>query len=87
MVIMTAGKEIRLEDLPAAVRSRQPEGREGLEIQEGSLKEARAAFERRFISRKLKEVGGNVARAADILGIERSHLYRKLKLYGIKEGG
>ena len=87
MVIMTAGKEIRLEDLPAAVRRRPPEGREVLDMAGDTLKEARASFERRFISQKLREVGGNVARAAEILGIERSHLYRKLKLYGIKEGG
>ena len=86
MVIMTSGEVIRLEDLPAAVRGGRPAGRdpwEGLDAF-GSLKEAREVFERRFISRRLEEAGGNVARAAELLGLERSHLYRKLRAYGIK---
>ena len=86
MVIMTSGEVIRLEDLPAAVRGGRPAGRdpwEGLDTF-GSLKEAREVFEKRFISRRLEEAGGNVARAAELLGLERSHLYRKLRAYGIK---
>jgi two-component system, NtrC family, nitrogen regulation response regulator NtrX len=87
MVIMTGTSEIRLEDLPAAVKGQGGEGSNAWEAYDGtSLKKARAAFERRFIVHKLQEVGGNVARAAEILGVERSHLYRKLKAYGIKEG-
>jgi two-component system, NtrC family, nitrogen regulation response regulator NtrX len=88
MVIMTGTSEIRLEDLPAAVRGQGKESNSGSDAYDGtSLKKARAAFERRFITHKLQEVGGNVARAAELLGVERSHLYRKLKAYGIKEGG
>ena len=88
MVIMTAGPSIRPEDLPAAVVGRPGGGAQAWEGPEGdSLKEARAAFEKRFITRKLEESGGNVARAAEKMGLERSHLYRKLKAYGIKEGG
>ena len=34
--------------------------------------------------RKLKEAGGNIARTAEAIGIERSHLYRKIKSYGIE---
>jgi len=86
MVIMTAEEVIRVRDLPAAVRS----GKEGAESPWealdgfGSLKKAREAFEKRFIARRLEEAGGNVVRAAELLGLERSHLYRKLKAYGIK---
>ena len=88
MVIMTGTSEIRPQDLPEAVRGRDREVRGGPDSFDGStLKEARAAFEKRFITHKLQEVGGNVARAAELLGVERSHLYRKLKSYGIKEGG
>ncbi|MCI0655926.1 MAG: sigma-54 dependent transcriptional regulator [Acidobacteria bacterium] len=87
MVIMTGTSEIRLEDLPAAVRGQGRETNSGSDAYDGtSLKKARAAFERQFITHKLQEVGGNVARAAELLGVERSHLYRKLKAYGIKEG-
>jgi len=48
-----------------------------------NLKEARDAFERDFLARKLKEFGGNVSRTAEALGIERSNLHRKIKAYGI----
>ncbi len=48
-----------------------------------SLHEARAAYERDFILKKLDESHGNVSRAAEALGLERSHLYRKMKALGI----
>jgi len=48
------------------------------------LKEARAAFEARFLEAKLREFGGNVSRLAEAVGLDRSSLYRKLKGYGIQ---
>jgi len=53
-----------------------------------SLHEARASYEREYIVKKLDENSGNVARTAEALGLERSHLYRKMKTLGIavKEG-
>ena len=48
-----------------------------------TLHDARAAYERDFILKKLDENHGNVTRAAEILGLERSHLYRKMKSLGI----
>jgi two-component system nitrogen regulation response regulator NtrX len=49
----------------------------------GSLQEVREAAERDYILRKLDETGGNVSRAAELVGLERSHLYRKMKALGI----
>ncbi len=49
-----------------------------------ALKDARDAFERDFILRKLEENGGNVSKTAEVLGIERSNLHRKIKTYGIR---
>jgi two-component system nitrogen regulation response regulator NtrX len=49
----------------------------------GSLHEVREAAERDYILKKLDEAKGNVTRAADMLGLERSHLYRKMKALGI----
>ena len=49
----------------------------------GSLHEVREAAERDYILRKLDEANGNVTRAADLVGLERSHLYRKMKALGI----
>ena len=48
-----------------------------------SLHEGRASFERDYILKKLDENHGNVARAAEVLGLERSHLYRKMRTLGI----
>lgn len=49
-----------------------------------TLKDARRDFEREFILKKLEEFGGNITRTAEAIGIERSHLYRKIKEYGIE---
>jgi two-component system nitrogen regulation response regulator NtrX len=48
-----------------------------------SLHQARAAYERDYILKKLDENHGNVSRTAEVLGLERSHMYRKMKALGI----
>ena len=48
-----------------------------------TLHEARSAYEREFILRKLQENRWNMTQTASALGLERSHLYRKLKSLGI----
>ncbi|MBZ5540839.1 MAG: sigma-54 dependent transcriptional regulator [Acidobacteriia bacterium] len=48
-----------------------------------TLQEARSAYEREFILRKLQEHRWNMTQTAASLGVERSHLYRKMKSLGI----
>ena len=48
-----------------------------------SLQEVREAAEREYIIKKLEEARGNISRAAELLGLERSHLYKKLRALGI----
>ena len=48
-----------------------------------SLHQARAAYERDYILKKLDENQGSVSRTAEVLGLERSHMYRKMKALGI----
>jgi two-component system, NtrC family, nitrogen regulation response regulator NtrX len=48
-----------------------------------TLQQAREAYERDYILKKVDECHGNVSRAAEALGLERSHLYRKMKALGI----
>jgi two-component system nitrogen regulation response regulator NtrX len=48
-----------------------------------TLQQARDAYERDYILKKLDENHGNVSRTAEMLGLERSHLYRKMKALGI----
>jgi len=49
----------------------------------GSLQEVREAAEREYILKKLEETNGNVTRTAELLGLERSNLYRKMKTLGV----
>src|ERR1700690_2040189 len=48
-----------------------------------SLHEARSAYEREFVLRKLEENRWNMTKTAQALGLERSHLYRKMRSLGI----
>jgi len=49
-----------------------------------TLHEARSAYEREFILRKLEENQWHMTRTAEALGLERSHLYRRMRTLGIK---
>jgi two-component system nitrogen regulation response regulator NtrX len=51
-----------------------------------NLHEARAQFEREFIHSKLNENDWNITQTAKQLGLERSYLYRKMKMYGLEKG-
>lgn len=83
LVIMTPSSVITPDDIPLYIKgstSSQPGDLFGSNL----LREARREFEKEFIARKLKEFGGNIAKTAEAIGIERSHLYRKIKSYGIE---
>jgi two-component system nitrogen regulation response regulator NtrX len=67
--------------LPMLVYRDAARGRKGEEF--STLTQAREAYERDYILKKLDEMHGNVSRAAEALGLERSHLYRKMKSLGI----
>ncbi|RKZ94078.1 MAG: sigma-54-dependent Fis family transcriptional regulator, partial [Gammaproteobacteria bacterium] len=47
------------------------------------LKEARELFEKAYLEEKLIAVGGSVGKVAQLAGVERTHLYRKMKMLGI----
>jgi two-component system nitrogen regulation response regulator NtrX len=49
-----------------------------------SLRDARNAFEKEYIARKLREHHWNISRTAEDLKIERSHLHRKIKLLDVE---
>jgi len=80
LVIMCPGKRIEPAHLPPELFRMAP--RTPLQPN-ATLHEARAAYEREFILRKLEENQWNMTRTAQALGLERSHLYRKMKSLGI----
>jgi two-component system, NtrC family, nitrogen regulation response regulator NtrX len=83
LVIMTPGDVIGPDALPPPLRPRDPAATVEDTQREKTLKEAREAFERAYILGELRAHDWNMTRTAEKLGIERSHLYRKLKMYGI----
>lgn len=85
LAILTPGRVIDLTHLPNTVPSAQPPtDLEQLFFQSKSLKEARSQFEREFLRRKLAEYQGNVSLTAEAIGLERSHLYKKMRTYGLE---
>nr|MCH9638746.1 sigma-54-dependent Fis family transcriptional regulator [Betaproteobacteria bacterium] len=52
-----------------------------------SLREARDLFEKTYFERLIDQENGNMTRVAERAGLERTHLYRKIKLLGIKLRG
>ncbi|CAI4031108.1 Nitrogen assimilation regulatory protein NtrX [Nitrospira tepida] len=91
LMIMVPGSQIDVDHVAAALQVRpampsaaQAPAQPSLVLKEyDSLREARNAFEKEYITRKLKENRWNVSRTADELRIERSHLHRKIKLLNI----
>jgi two-component system nitrogen regulation response regulator NtrX len=82
LMIMVPGDTISLADLvfldPSAVPLAEPPGLPVL-----SLHDARDRFERDYILRALAVQQGNMSRTAEVLGVERSNLYRKMRAFGL----
>jgi two-component system, NtrC family, nitrogen regulation response regulator NtrX len=82
LVIMVPGDAIGAEDLPPPLRPKS-DGAAAAPGDGKPLKEARDSFERAYILAELRAQEWNMTRTAERLGIERSHLYRKIRAYGI----
>ncbi len=80
-VVILNPQTIRIERKHLPMLVYRGNGRRGEEF--STLQQAREAYERDYILRKVDECHGNVSRAAEALGLERSHLYRKMKALGI----
>jgi two-component system, NtrC family, nitrogen regulation response regulator NtrX len=83
---LTLGAEIGVADVTnafATLEAPLPSPAQSLPL-DRELREARDAFERVYFEYHLGREGGNMSRVADRVGLERTHLYRKLKQLGIK---
>jgi two-component system, NtrC family, nitrogen regulation response regulator NtrX len=82
LMIMAPGETITAQDLAFL-------GHDGVQLPEMPtgealpLAEARDRFERDYILQALAAQGGNMSRTADVLGVERSNLYKKMRGFGI----
>ena len=84
LLIVGSGVEIDADEIDAALRLyKEPENRRTQDASHDGfdlpLREARELFERQYIVHQLKLVGGSVGKAAKAIGLERTHLYRKLR--------
>jgi two-component system, NtrC family, nitrogen regulation response regulator NtrX len=79
IVIMSAKQTVIPADLPMMSAEAPPAS----SYRFPSFKDATEAYQREFIQRKLEEAGGNISRAAENMGVDRSHLHRRLKSLGL----
>ncbi len=81
LCIMTIGDTIKGKDVKEALQG----FKKAEEIfEQGELKKAKEEFERQYIIKTLQLNDGNVSKTSKILGVERTHLYRKLKALNIQ---
>jgi len=78
LVIMTPGNSISAENMPQLTSSKTSSEFDKL-FDVDLLKDARNEFERIFIAKKLVQCGNNISKTADLIGVERSNLHRKIK--------
>ncbi|NJD07214.1 MAG: sigma-54-dependent Fis family transcriptional regulator [Methylococcaceae bacterium] len=89
LLILGSGEEVGLDEVKAAL-GEQPARRDGGGSQQAPdyyelpLKDARERFEKDYLEYHLDKYGGSVARLSQAIGLERTHLYRKLNTLGIK---
>ncbi|GMV28252.1 MAG: sigma-54-dependent Fis family transcriptional regulator [Rhodanobacteraceae bacterium] len=90
LLILGAAPEVELAEVEQALSGSPPAARasarggDGFDIDFGlSLREAREQFERAYLLRQLQETGGSVGKLAKLVGMERTHLYRKLRDLGV----
>lgn len=84
LCIMTPHTLITKEDIEKVLSISDPDEHHGIQGVNGTLREARNHFERVFILEKLEENDWNISKTAEAIGLERSHLHRKMRLYDIE---
>ena len=81
IVIMSSLDTVAADDLPSMESGNETPA---ISFRFQNFKDATDAYQREFIQHKLAQFDGNVARAAEDMGVDRSHLYRRMRNLGIK---
>ncbi len=84
LAIMTESEVIDEGDIPSSYKHNDKMTTEVGIFDVDMLKEAKKQFEKMYILRKLSENESNISQTADSIGIERSHLHKKIKSFGLK---
>jgi two-component system nitrogen regulation response regulator NtrX len=83
LVIMATEHLIVAADLPLSLQASQPLMKRAFQLGQ-TLRDVREQVERDYILACLEATGGNISHAAQILGIERSNLHKKMRALGIE---
>lgn len=85
LLVLGKAEDIELADVEAelAVESRDSEPLIKQDLLSMPLREAREHFERAYLTQQLQLCGGKVGQLAKRVGMERTHLYRKLRALGV----
>ncbi len=83
-LLAEGGGEVGVAEVAACLEMEAPAETSLDDLLELPLREARERFERRYLSRQLERAGGNMSELARLTGMERTHLYRKLRSLGIE---
>ena len=85
LLILGAGPEIDLDEVDAALGAQRPskDVSEPCKNFDLPLRAAREQFEKAYLEHQLRQTGGSVGKVAKLAGMERTHLYRKLRALGI----
>jgi DNA-binding NtrC family response regulator len=86
LALTSLDEEIKLEDVERVLAGRQPQSALPDVAFDRPYREAREAFERIYFEHLLAREHGSMSRVAERSGLERTHLYRKLKALGLPVG-
>ena len=85
LALTAPGEQVSVEEVTHILPQRSTAPRFGHDLPfDQPLREARDAFERVYFEYHIAREGGNISRVAETVGLERTHLYRKLKQLGIR---
>jgi two-component system nitrogen regulation response regulator NtrX len=85
LILNPKAQRIEAKHLPMLVQRSDSNARH-TDASPTTLQQAREAYERDYILKEIDRSHGNITRAAESLGLERSHLYRKMKALSISTG-
>lgn len=86
LLILGTGEEIEADEIDMAIRtglSVDADPAKTAAVYDLPLREAREQFEKDYLVHQLKKSGGSVGKLSKQVGMERTHLYRKLRALGI----
>jgi two-component system nitrogen regulation response regulator NtrX len=85
LVILVGDDLVELSHLPSSFLQSPSHVSASRALNLPTFKEAKVQFEKEYLTKKLNEYNWNISQTAGAVGLERSHLHRKLKAYGMEQ--